>query len=83
MDLFEANTFWELKANQVTAKQVESGAWEVTLDVQARKVVVNPAGFEIEIPMDDLVEVGVFAGAQNGRLGEPLYQQMHRVRSGE
>ena len=83
VDLFEANTFWELKAKQVSAKQVTSGTWEVTIDVQARKVVVDTAGIETEIPMDDLIEVGVFAAAEVGTLGEPLYQQMHRIRSGE
>ena len=33
----------------------------MTLDVRARKVVVDDAGVETEVPMDDLVEVGVFA----------------------
>ena len=33
--------------------------------------------------MDDLVEVGVFAAAEDGGPGEPLYLRMHRVRSGE
>ena len=32
--------------------------------------------------MDDLIEVGVFAGADGGGLGETLYLQRHRVRSG-
>jgi len=83
VDLFEANTLWELKAKEVTPKQVESGFWEVTLEVQARKVVVDTAGFETEVPMDDLVEVGVYAAGEGGKLGEPLYLHMHRVRSGE
>ncbi|MGH9751216.1 MAG: M1 family metallopeptidase [Blastocatellia bacterium] len=83
VDLFEANTFWELAAKQVTAAQIETGAWQVTLDAQARKVVVDIEGVEREVPMDDLVEVGVFAAAENGGIGEPLYLRMHRVRSGE
>jgi ABC-2 type transport system permease protein len=55
----------------------------VTLDVKARKVVVDTAGVEKEVPMDDLIEVGVFTAAKKGGLGDPLYQQMHRLRSGE
>ena len=51
--------------------------------MQARKVVVDSAGAETEVPMDDLVEVGVFAAAEDGGLGEPLYLRMHRIRSGE
>ncbi len=56
----------------------------MTLDVQARKVVVDSAGVETPVPMDDWVEVGVFAPAEEGEeLGKPLYVQMHRIRSGE
>jgi aminopeptidase N len=82
-DLFEANTFWELAAERVTARQAATGSWQVTLDVQARKVVVDSVGVETEVPMNDLVEVGVFAAAEDGGLGEPLYLRVHRVRSGE
>ncbi|MET0624305.1 MAG: M1 family aminopeptidase [Pyrinomonadaceae bacterium] len=79
-DLFEANTYWELAAKRVEAERTGAGKWRVTLDVRARKVVVDEAGVETEVPMDDLVEVGVFADAGNGR---PSYLRMHRVRSGE
>jgi hypothetical protein len=41
-------------------------------------VVVDEAGVEAEVPMDDFVEVGVFAAD-----GGELYRQWHRVRSGE
>ena len=81
-DLFEKNTFWELAAERVAARQMETGNWQVTLAVRARKVVVDPAGAETEIPMNGLVEIGVFAAAEGGALGEPLYLRPHRVRSG-
>jgi ABC-2 type transport system permease protein len=83
VDLFEANTFWELATQRVTAKQTETGAWQVTLDVRARKVVVDEDGVETEVPMEDLIEVGVFTGAEDGARGDALYLQKHRVRSGE
>jgi ABC-type transport system involved in multi-copper enzyme maturation permease subunit len=66
VDLFEANTFWELSTKQVTAAQTETGAWQVTLDVQARKVVVDVEAAEHDVPTDDLIEVGVSAAAENG-----------------
>ena len=75
-DLFEKNTFWELATERATAKQTSAGAWQVTLDVRARKVVVDEAGIETEAPMDDWVEVGVFGE------GEP-YMEKHRIRSGQ
>ena len=40
-DLFEANTYWELETEQAAAVQTEVGTWQVTLDVRARKVVVD------------------------------------------
>ncbi len=82
-DLFEANTFWELKMERATAEQTDAGTWQVTLDVLARKVVVDSAGVETPVPMDDWVEIGVFAPEEGEELGEPLYMQMHRIRSGE
>ncbi len=83
-DLFEANTFWELATERATAEQTEAGTWQVTLDVQARKLVVDSAGVETPVPMDDWVEIGVFAPAEEGNgLGEPIYVQKHRIRSAE
>jgi ABC-type transport system involved in multi-copper enzyme maturation permease subunit len=82
-DLFQVNTFWELQVEQVTAEQNETGAWQVTLEVLARKVVVDEAGVETEVPMDELIEIGVFADPEEGgELSEPLYLEMHRVSSG-
>lgn len=82
-DLFEANTFWELKTERVAATQTKAGTWRVTLDVRARKVTVSPAGVETEVPMDDWVPVGVFAPTGEGaEFGQTLYLQRHRIRSG-
>jgi len=75
-DLFEKNTFWELGTDRVTAKQTKAGAWEVTLDIHARKVVVDEAGVVTEVPMDDWLEIGVFDAGE-------LYLQKHRIRSGK
>ena len=66
-DLFEVNTFWELETERATAEQTAAGTWQVTLDVRARKVVVDSAGVETEVPMDEWVEIGVFAPAEAGR----------------
>jgi len=81
-DLFEANTFWDLETERAMAEQTEAGTWQVTLDVRARKVVVDTEGVETPVPMDDWVEIGVFAPAEEGNvLGEPIYLEKHRIRS--
>jgi hypothetical protein len=84
-DLFEVNTFWRFETERAAAVPTKAGTWQVTLDVEARKVVYSETGVESAIPMDELVEIGVFADAAEGRgeLSEPLYLEKHRVRSGK
>lgn len=83
-DLFEVNTFWELETERATARRTPEGAWRVTLRLRARKVAVDPAGVETEVPMDEWVPIGVFAPTerQGADFGETLYLRMHRIRSG-
>ena len=83
-DLFAANTFWDLETERATARRTAAGAWEVTLRVKARKVSVDPAGKETEVPMDEWVPVGVFAPTERrgADFGETLYLRPHRIRSG-
>ena len=55
----------------------------MTLNISARKVVVDSAGKETEVPMDDLVDVGVFASPDISQPTDPLYFQRQRIRSGK
>jgi ABC-2 type transport system permease protein len=83
-DLFATNTFWELETQRAASRQIASNTWQVTLDLRARKVIVDETGVETEVPMDESVELGVFASAGGEKeAGEPIYRQMHRIRSGE
>lgn len=52
--------------------------------IEARKVTVDPAGRETEVPMDEWIPIGVFAssGKQGPDFGETLYLRSHRIRSG-
>lgn len=81
-DLFERNTNWDLVTEQATAKQTKEGGWQVMLDVQARKMVYDSAGVETEVPMNDWVQLAVFAPKKGEEPGEPLYLQKHHIRSG-
>ncbi|MBD2703402.1 hypothetical protein IC229_22350 [Spirosoma sp. BT702] len=83
-DLFATNTFWDLKTEQATAKQTKTGAWQVTLTVDARKMRVDSMGRETNVPMNDWIEIGVFAPAKNGqKTGLPIYLQKKRIRFGK
>ncbi|QSX79749.1 ABC transporter permease/M1 family aminopeptidase [Agrilutibacter solisilvae] len=85
-DLFAANTYWEFSASQARSRQLDDGRWQVTLDLRARKLLVDDAGAEIDRPLDEWVEIGVYPGAvrrENGEVipGKPLYLARHRLDS--
>lgn len=80
-DLFKENTYWRLKTEQFEVEETKVGNWLVTLKVQAQKVVVDSAGNEQDIPMNDWFEVGLYEEGKG--LNEPLYLRMHRIRSGK
>ncbi len=81
-DLLERNTFWELSAEEATVAATEDGQWRVTLEIRARKIVVDTLGTETGMPMDDPVEVGVFAAGAAGVEGPTLYLRVHRLQTG-
>ncbi|MFL5464776.1 MAG: M1 family aminopeptidase [Gemmatimonadaceae bacterium] len=81
-DLFERNTYWELATKRVSAEPAGEGQWRVTLDVAARKVVVDTRGTEREVAMNDPVEIAVYATGGSTTRGVPIYRQMHRIKAG-
>ena len=64
-----ANTFWELETETATAQQLKGGTWQLTLTLQASKLAVDSAGTETKLPMQEWVEIGVFAPAGAGKAG--------------
>lgn len=82
-DLFAANTFWDLKTEQVVAKPLPGGQWQLTLSIKARKYMIDPSGKETDVPMQDWIELGAFDAAHPVEKGGPyLYLQQHQLRSG-
>jgi ABC-type transport system involved in multi-copper enzyme maturation permease subunit len=77
-DLLETITLWNLRTTAIAAEPAGNGAWRVTLDIEAQKLRADGSGKETEVPMDDLVEIGVYGEAT----ADPLYLQKHRIRSG-
>ncbi|MFZ2493273.1 MAG: ABC transporter permease [Thermoanaerobaculia bacterium] len=83
VDLFERNTFWDLETTQSTAKAMPDGRWRVSLEVVAKKLVVDEKGAATEVAMNDLIQIGLFGPDEaGGERGTPLYLAMHRIRSG-
>jgi len=82
-DLFETITIWDLKAENAAFERTDAGDYVVTLDVTGRKGRSDRVGTMTEVPMDDLVEIGVFAAGEGDGLGEPLHLEPHRIASGK
>lgn len=77
-DLFETITLWDVKTQSAAARRLADGRYEVTLDVVAQKLRADGTGIETEAPMNDLIEIGVFAPGKD----DAIYLTRHRIRSG-
>jgi hypothetical protein len=80
-DWFEKVTLWDVKTDSARVEPLPNGEFQVTLDVTAKKTRADSVGKETPVPMDDLVDIGVFASGIGG-LGDPLYLRRHRIHSG-
>ena len=67
-DLFENITLYDVKVTEASAKQRADGRWDVTLDVDARKLYADGKGAETEAQLDETFDVGVFT-VEPGREG--------------
>jgi aminopeptidase N len=83
-DLFEHITLYDNRATGVSYARTADGKYAVTIEVNAKKFRADDLGNEQEIAMNDLVDIGVFAAPERGRIGEgkPLYFAKHRITSG-
>ncbi len=73
-DLFETITLFQNKAVTAKAAELENGAYEVTLTVDARKVRADEAGAESDMPLDDWIDIGIL-----GEDGQELYLQKAHI----
>jgi ABC-2 type transport system permease protein len=72
-DLFETITLYDNKAVTAKVQETPDHKYKVTLAVDARKMRANGDGAETEIPIHDLIEVGVFKGKKVSE--EPLHTE--------
>jgi ABC-2 type transport system permease protein len=85
-DLFERITLYDNRVREVTSEALpDSAGYRVTLTLEARKLYADSLGNEAEAPMNDWIDVGVFAANPDNpqELGEELYLRKHRLQAGE
>jgi ABC-2 type transport system permease protein len=78
-DLFEPITLWDVKTQSAASRRRPDGKYEVTLEVMAQKLRADGTGVETATPMNDFVEVGIFASGKTAS----LYLTQHRIRNGK
>jgi ABC-2 type transport system permease protein len=76
-DLFETVTLYDNQTKLVTVKPVKS-KFLVTLISQNKKVQADELGKEVEVPMKDFIDVGLYDAK-----GELFYLEKHVFQSGE
>ena len=59
-DLFAKITLYDVKVTRAARARRADGRWDVTLDVEARKLYADGQGVETEAPLDETFDVGVF-----------------------
>ncbi len=67
-DLFEKITLYDVKVTEAKSSRRADGRWDVTLEVDARKLYADGKGKETEAPLDESFDVGVFT-VEPGRKG--------------
>ena len=76
-DGFNRIVLYDNKAISATWKKTPEGKYEVTLNVQVRKVQADGNGVESPMPMDDFIDVGVFSGKKDEE--KPLYMKREKL----
>ncbi len=81
-DMFETITLYENKTKDAVFTKTDDGRFKLTLTIETKKVRADSLGNETEIPIDDWIDVGIFAGEPKSKiaLGEKvLYLQKHKI----
>ncbi|OYU32953.1 MAG: aminopeptidase [Comamonadaceae bacterium PBBC2] len=68
VDLFEKITLYDLKASDAKATKRADGQYDVTFNVDAKKLYADGKGKETESPLDEVFDIGVFS-AEPGKKG--------------
>jgi aminopeptidase N len=76
-DLFERITLYDNRAPSAVWRELGDGRYGVTLKVTARKLRADDMGNETEVPLNDAVDIGVFAGS--GLTERALFLEKRRL----
>ena len=76
-DFFETITLYDNRTDKISYKK-ENNQFKVTITGHSKKIQASELGIETEVPMNDLIDVGLF-----DKDGNLIYLKKHLVKSGE
>ena len=66
-DLFERITLYDVRVTDTTARRLPNGKWDVAVTVQARKFYADGKGKEMDAPLNEVFDVGLFSAEPGKR----------------
>ncbi len=79
-DHFEKVILFANRSTEATYRKLDDGKFEITLEIECRKLRANEEGKEESVAIDDWIEIGAFAKPESGkRYGATLHRQRIRV----
>ncbi|NJK33434.1 MAG: M1 family metallopeptidase [Deltaproteobacteria bacterium] len=85
-DMFEKITLYDNRTISATVRERDDGKFELTLELQARKLYADGKGNETEAEqLDDWIEVGAYVEreVEGEKVEEPIYLELHRFDGSE
>ena len=80
-DMFENISLYENKTEKATYSVNGDGKYEVTIAYSSKKLRSDSLGNTSEVPMKDLIDIGVYGRSADGE-DKLLYLQKHLIESG-
>ena len=75
-DLFWDITLFENRTEAATAKALDNGQYEVTINVTSKKLKADGKGAEKEVTLNDWIDIGAFAKPEgHKKYGKTLYRK--------
>lgn len=82
-DHFEEITLFSNRTLAASAKKRTDGRYDVTIEVETRKMKADEKGAETEVPMNDMVEIGAYAKPEKGKqYGKLLHRERVAMQTG-
>jgi hypothetical protein len=79
-DLFEDITLFSNRTLEAKAVKRGDRKYDVTIDVESKKLKADESGNEHEVPVNDFIEIGTFAAPPSGKkYGRTLHRERVRI----